>query len=76
MVGYILVITEADREREVYEQLIRIKKIQEAHILFGEYDLIVKTESRDFNSLGRFVLRKIRSISGVMDTETLVGVKL
>jgi len=75
VVGYILVTTETDMEREVYRNLAKMKKIQEVHLLFGEYDLIAKTEARDFDSLGRFVLKKIRSIDGVMDTETLTGVK-
>ena len=47
----------------------------ELHPLFGEYDLIAKVEAEDFNALGQLVVDRIRSVSGVIDTKTLTGIK-
>jgi DNA-binding Lrp family transcriptional regulator len=50
-------------------------EVLESHILFGEYDLIVKVEAEDFTNLGKIVVNKIRHIECVIDTKTLAGIK-
>lgn len=62
-------------EHEVYNKVSEIEEISESHLLFGEYDLIVKLEAEDFDKLGKIVVDKIRHIDGVIDTKTLAGVK-
>ena len=57
------------------KKLEKLKRIVEVHMLFGEYDIIVKTNARNYTDLGRFVLKEIRPIRGVLDTETLTGVE-
>ena len=41
--------------------------------LFGEYDLIAKVETGDFYDLGQVVVQKIRTVEGVIDTQTHPG---
>ena len=74
-IGYVLVTTTPTKEHEVYTELLRVKGIVELHLLFGEYDLIAKVEARDFDELGQLVVNKIRSVSGVISTKTLTGIK-
>ena len=59
----------------MYNTLLKVSEIVELHPLFGEYDLIVKLEAQDFDSLGHLVVEKIRSIEGVKETKTLTGTK-
>ena len=73
VVGFVLVRTKPHREHEVFKEISKLKGISEATMLFGEYDIIVKIEARDFNTLGRYVLEKIRRLPGVIETETLPG---
>lgn len=40
--------------------------------LFLEYDMIAKIRTENHEELGKFVLHKIRSLEGVIDTKTLV----
>jgi len=54
---------------------LNVKEIVELHPLFGEYDLIAKIETEDFNKLGQIVVDRIRTIKGVIDTKTLTGIK-
>lgn len=74
-VGFVLISTSPASEHEVYDELLKIPEVVELHPLFGEYDLIAKIETEDFNQLGQIVVEKIRSIDGVVDTKTLTGIK-
>lgn len=64
------------KEMEVYDKISKIKYVVEIHPLFGEYDLIVKIDVKDFSELGKIVIEKLRTIEGVIDTKTLTGIKL
>ena len=75
-IGYVLIIVSPTREHEVYDKLSKVPEIIELHPLFGEYDLIAKIEAEDFEKIGRIVIKKIRSIEGIVDTKTLTGVSL
>jgi DNA-binding Lrp family transcriptional regulator len=57
----------------VYKKLKDTSEIIEVHPLFGEYDILLKIETVDIDSIGEIVISKIRSIKGVMDTKTLIG---
>jgi len=75
VIGYVLISTAPAKEHEVYNELLKFKEIVELHPLFGEYDLIAKIESDDFNHLGQIVVDQIRTIKGVIDTKTLTSIK-
>ncbi len=73
MLAFVLIQTKPQMEHAVYNKLVKIKDIIEVHPLFGEYDLITKIEAKDFDTLGKIVVNKIRNIEGVKDTKTLTG---
>lgn len=73
VIGYVLINTLPTKEHEAYADLQKVKEIAELHNLFGEYDLIAKIEAKDFDALGHVVIDKIRTIHGVIDTKTLIG---
>ena len=52
-----------------------IPEITEVHPLFGEYDILVKIECPDIDAIGEVVIKKIRSLKGVVDSKTLIGTK-
>ena len=53
VIGFVLVSTAPAKEHEVYNRLQEISEIVELHPLFGEYDLIAKIDTKDFNHLGQ-----------------------
>ena len=72
--GFALLTISPLHEKEVYEALNKkINEIVEVHPLFGEYDILLKIETADIDSIGDVVINKIRSIKGVTDTKTLIG---
>ncbi|MBI4451680.1 Lrp/AsnC ligand binding domain-containing protein, partial [Candidatus Woesearchaeota archaeon] len=46
--------------------------VKELHVLFGEWDMIVKLELSSPEELGAFVLNNIRPIPGVRMTSTMI----
>ncbi|WP_457591565.1 Lrp/AsnC ligand binding domain-containing protein [Geoglobus sp.] len=73
--GFVLIKVMPRKEREVYERLIKLDEVEELYPLFGEYDLIAKIVVKDFEELSEVVVKKIRSIDGVIETKTLTGAK-
>jgi DNA-binding Lrp family transcriptional regulator len=74
-IGFALLSISPLHEKTVYEKLTQIPEIVEVHPLFGEFDILVKIEASDIDSIGGIVINKIRSIQGVMDSKTLIGTK-
>jgi DNA-binding Lrp family transcriptional regulator len=74
-IGFALLSISPLHEKAVYEKLRQISEIVEVHPLFGEFDILVKVEAPDIDSIGNIVINKIRSIQGVVDTKTLIGTK-
>lgn len=74
-IGFALLSISPLHEKTVYEKLKQIPEIIEVHPLFGEFDILVKIEAHDIDSIGSIVINKIRSVQGVVDTKTLIGTK-
>lgn len=53
-------------------QIRELPELTEAHQLFGQYDLIARMETGDYDKLCDVVLQKIRSIQGVTGSRTLI----
>lgn len=74
-VSFVLITTSPGHEREVYDQLSKITEIIELHLLFGQCDFIAKIKAEDYDKLGDIVIKKIRTVMGIVDTKTLTGIK-
>ncbi len=74
--GFVLIKVSPTKERYVYDKLAELEEVEELYPLFGEYDLIAKIVVRDFEHLSEVVLKKIRTIDGVVETKTLTGATL
>ena len=75
-IGFALLSISPLHEKAVYETLNdKTPEIVEVHPLFGEFDILVKIECNDIDSIGDIIINKIRSTKGVLDTKTLIGTK-
>jgi len=72
-IGFVLINTAPSQEYLVYNKLSKIPEIIELHPLFGEFDLIVKVNAGDFEKIGHFIVDRIKTIEGVIDTKVLTG---
>ena len=73
--GFALLSISPLKEKEVFEALKNMPEITEVHPLFGEYDILVKIECEDIDQIGEVVIKKIRSLNGIVDSKTLIGTK-
>jgi DNA-binding Lrp family transcriptional regulator len=76
VIGFVLMHISPLHESEVFNKLSKLPEVIELHPIFGEYDLIAKIESKDFESIGKIVINKIRTIEGIVDTKTLTGISI
>lgn len=72
-IAFVLVNVEKGNEHEVYRKLI--KDFDEVHLLFGDFNLLVRVEAKNKNDLDHKVSDKIRAVKGVTETKTLEGIK-
>ena len=72
-VGFVLIEVAPHHETKVYQSLKQVKEIEELHGLFGEWDMLCKIVADDLEAVSEVVVRKIRSLPGVIRTDTLIG---
>lgn len=58
--------------KTVKEEISRIKGVKDIYGVFGRYDFVIRVEAKTLEELGNLVTDKIRGVSGVQTTETLV----
>jgi DNA-binding Lrp family transcriptional regulator len=74
--AYILVQTEVGRAADVAREIGGIPGVSSAEDVTGPYDVIVRAEADDVDSLGRLVVAKVQSVSGITRTLTCPVVHL
>lgn len=55
---------------EVTKNICKLSAIEEAHIISGEWDILLKVRTASVRELGELVVEKIRMIDGVQETTT------
>lgn len=58
--------------RAVLEGIKKVSGVLEAHLVFGRYDVVAKVEAKNTDDLSSLVVDRIRSIPGILWTETFV----
>jgi len=74
-IGFVLINVTPGTEKKVFDTMIKWDEIQELYPLFGDYDLIAKVQTSDYEGLSDIVVNKIRALKGVTETKTLTGAK-
>ena len=72
MKAFVLVAMKEGNEKELMEYAKNLPQVKSAHILFGEWDVIVEVELPSPEALGTFVMDKIRSRDDVRLTSSLI----
>lgn len=69
---YVLIVCDLRHTEDIASELRKMNQVQEAHVLNGVYDIIVKMSAPTPKDLEQ-VYSKIRHIYGIRTTSTLVG---
>ncbi len=72
VLAYILVRADAGKEREMLAKIRGAPEVKDAHIIYGEWDAIIKIEVKDVESITSFVVDKLRKIDAVKLTSTMI----
>jgi len=76
MIGYILIsLCDSVDEKKVLDKFSEMEEVSEAHLLFGEWDVILRIDRRDPRELSAFVLDKLRPLKEIKMTSTLIVAK-
>ncbi len=75
MKAYILLCVQPNKEEKVLKKVSKYPKIKNAHVLFGSWDIIAEAEMEDVAALNKFMLDKIRKVSEVTLSATMVVAK-
>ncbi|MBI5745650.1 MAG: Lrp/AsnC ligand binding domain-containing protein [Nitrospirae bacterium] len=67
---YLRINTDIGKEREVRDELKKIKGVKNADMVTGRYDIIATVEGETYENTFKTVLEKIREIKGIIKTET------
>ena len=74
--AYILIQTEVGKAAQVAAAITRIKGVTVAEDVTGPYDVIVRTEARNVDELGKLVVAKIQAVPCITRTLTCPVVHL
>jgi len=55
-------------QRDVAKQIAAFPEVQEVHIITGGWDILIKVKADHIDTLGKFVLDKLRMVEGVENT--------
>ena len=74
--AFVLIKTAPQRELDVYLTLLNLESVTETHVSYGEYDLVARIDFEDKKEMARALIGQMRSIEGVIRTETLIAVEV
>jgi len=72
MMAYVLINTEIGCIPEVLKVVRKIKNVQEAHSVYGVYDIVVKIEVESMAKLKDIVTWNVRRLNNVRSTLTMI----
>jgi DNA-binding Lrp family transcriptional regulator len=74
--AYILILTEVGKAAQVARNGATIEGVKSAEDVTGPYDVIVRAEATDIDTLGRLVVARIQAVDGIDRTLTCPVVHL
>lgn len=57
-------------QRSTAQEIARFPEVQEVHIITGDWDVLIKVKAKNVDTVGKFVIDKIRFVKGIEKTLT------
>jgi DNA-binding Lrp family transcriptional regulator len=74
-IAFVLITAELGAETELLNQLKNMEGVKYVYVLYGAYDLVVKIESPDNETLKRTISNNIRQLKNVRSTLTMTVIE-
>lgn len=68
----VLVNTELTQQKQVLDQIKQVNGVEETHVLWGVYDLLVKITATSIDKLKEIIKHSLKQLTGVTMTLTLM----
>ena len=75
VLAYIMVRIDAGKERDVKSEVEKMSEVKDSHIIYGEWDLLIKIEVASVEKITEFVVEKLRKLKAVRLTSTMIVAK-
>lgn len=69
--AYILIGCELGSENDLVNKLLKIDKVKNATITYGDYDIVVEAETDTESQMDNLITKKIRKLDKIRSTVTL-----
>mgnify|MGYP001151856624 FL=1 len=73
--AFVLINAEIGSEDEVLKELRKMDNVKEAYVVYGVYDIVAKVEAETMDKLKEVVTWKVRRLSKVRSTLTMIVVE-
>jgi len=70
--AYTLIRTEHSKREEVVSKIKKLRFVKEVVPVYGEYDIIVKTETNSIEELNFLIYNELRKIRRLTATTTMI----
>ncbi len=70
--AYILIKAHVGQEDAVLREVLELSVTEEAHKVFGPYDIVAEVRGRDMETLVEVITQKVRMIKGIEDTQSIL----
>lgn len=73
--SFVMVKTAAGNIQRVLDSIEDLDGVEEAHVIAGDYDIIVEVEGKDVQESIRTVSTDVRELKGIVDTRTYIALE-
>jgi len=70
--AFTLVKVVPHRNVQVFKKMKKLSTIEEATLVYGEYDIILKTHTKSIEELNRFIYNVLRKTPSITTTTTMI----
>ena len=70
--AYVLIKAQVGKEDDVLREVLGLSVTDEAHKVFGPYDIVAEVRGRDMETLVEIITDKVRKIDGIEDTQSIL----
>jgi DNA-binding Lrp family transcriptional regulator len=73
--AYTLIRTDHSKRDELVSKINKLRFVKEVASVYGEYDIVVRTETNSIEELTLFIYDELRRISGLATTTTMITLR-
>jgi len=74
-IAFVLINAELGAENDLLNQLKNMESVKYVYVLYGAYDLVVKVEAQDNETLKKTISNNIRQLKNVRSTLTMTVIE-